>query len=130
MAAPVGAVPLTQLRTPVPFVLRISPLDPSPSGRVQICVPLRTSGDLNAKKFVVPRSVSTSLRAVVLLPRTVRSPATVVLPAVMEPVVSITVLPLISELPFIVPAVITGLRMVLLLIVPAPFSVTTTPELG
>ena len=89
------------------------------------------SGALIPKKFDVPLSFKTSLFANEPVPWTVMLPLAVTVDEVLiEPVVSIDVDPPMSEVPAIVPELITGLVRVLLVNVATSASVTTTPLSG
>ena len=88
------------------------------------------SGALKPSDFVDPLSLNTKVFATVPSPRMVIGPVIVVAPPLIVPVVSIKVVPLISELPVKVPPVITGLVKVLLVKVWLASAVTTTPDAG
>ena len=80
--------------------------------------------------MVVPLSFKTNLFAKVPVPCTVILPATVVAPALIEPVVLMTVEPSITAAPSMVPPVMAGLVSDLLTKVSVASRVTMTPELG
>ena len=88
------------------------------------------SGALKAREKVLPLSLNTNLRAELVSPWMVKSPAIVVSAALIVPRVSMTVEPPMSDDPFTVPVVMIGLLSVLLLMVCTFMSVVTTPEVG
>jgi hypothetical protein len=120
----------TQLKIPEPFVARTCPLLPLLDGNSKVSDDAKVSGALSATELVEPLSLSTSLFAVVLLPRIVTFPATVAAPELIVPVVLMVVEPPIKEAPFTVLAEISAPFRVLLLSVSVAPSVTITPELG
>ena len=115
---------------PLPLVVKIWLLVPSPFGKVQVTELVTEAGALKATKPVDPPSLNTRLFGTFPKGWTVRLPIIDVLPAVIVPVVSIEVAPVISEAPFIVPEAIKGLFSVLLLSVALSNSVTTVPVAG
>ena len=135
VATDIGAVPVTlvtlptavdtQLRVPEPLVESTWPLLPLLDGNSKVIDDAKVSGAFSATELVEPLSLSTSLFAVVLLPRIVMLPATVWAPELTVPVVLIVVEPLIFDAPLIVAAV-----KVLLVRVSVESRVTTTPEVG
>ena len=115
----------TQLKVPDPLVESTCPDDPLLLGSSQVSDDAKVSGAFRATELAEPLSLSTSLLAVVLLPRMVTLPVTVWALEFTVPVVSIVVEPPILDAPLIVAAV-----KVLLVSVSVAASVTTTPELG
>ena len=135
VATDIGAVPVTfvtlpvapdtQLRVPEPLVESNCPDEPLVLGNSKVRDDPKVSGAFSATELVEPLSLSTSLFAVVLLPRIATLPATVWVPEFTVPVVLIVVAPPILDAPFIVAAV-----KVLLVSVSVAASVTTTPKVG
>ena len=135
VATDIGAVPVTlvtlptaadtQLKVPDPLVESTCPDEPLLLGSSQVSDDAKVSGAFRATELAEPLSLSTSLLAVVLLPRMVTLPVTVWALEFTVPVVSIVVEPPILDAPLIVAAV-----KVLLVSVSVAASVTTTPEVG
>jgi len=115
----------TQLKVPEPFVESTCPDVPLVLGSSHVSDDARVSGAFSATELVEPLSLSTSLFAVVLLPRIVTLPATVWAPELTMPVVLIVVEPPMLDAPLIVAA-----DKVLLVRVSVASRVTTTPEVG
>jgi len=135
VATDIGAVPVTlvtlptaadtQLKVPDPLVESTCPDEPLPPGNSKVRDDPKVSGAFSATELAEPLSLSTSLFAVVLLPRMVTLPTTVWAPEFTVPVVLIVVEPPILDAPLIVVAV-----KVLLVSVSVAASVTTTPVVG
>ena len=125
LAGPVGEAPEVQLSVPEPLVESTWPDEPAVLGSSQINDDVRLSGAFKETEVVESLLLSTSLFAVVLLPRMVTLPDTVWAPEFIVLDVLIVVEPPILEAPLIVaPA------SVLLVKVAIAASVTTTPVAG
>ena len=83
-------------------------------GSVKVSELGKLSGAFKDTPFVVPLSLNTKEFAVVLLPWMVTLPTRVADRALIAPVVSMSVAPVISDVPAIVPVVIVGASRVLL----------------
>jgi hypothetical protein len=140
VATDIGAVPVTlvtlptaadtQLKVPEPLVESTCPAEPLVLGNSQVRDDARVSGAFRATELVEPVSLSTSLFAVVPLPRIVTLPWELTLTAVSAPVAAVPVVlivvePLISDAPLI-----TAPDKVLLVNVSVASRVTTMPEVG
>ena len=96
----------TQLNVPEPLVESTWPDEPLVLGSSQVRDEARVSGAFSATELVEPLSLSTSLFAVVPVPRIVTLPATVWAPEFTVPVVLIIVEPLMLDAPLIVVALL------------------------
>ena len=120
----------TQLNVPEPLVESTCPDEPLVLGSSQVSDESRVSGAFNATELVELLSLSTSLFAVLLLPRIVTLPWELTLAAVSAPIDAEPMVLMMVEPPILDAPLIVAALKVLLVRVSVAASVTTTPEVG
>ena len=140
LATAIGAVPVTfvtlpvaadtQLKIPAPLVASTWPDEPLLDGNSKVIDDAKVSGAFSATELTEPLSLSTSLFAVVLLPRIVTLPWELTLAAVSAPVAAVPVVLIVVDPPILdAPSIVAELKILLVSVSVAP-SVTITPEFG